>query len=259
MLSLVFERAWGQLDDIVGLATCYTHEIHDKVIVLGNKVDSRLSFLPYRTRFSKDYYPAKAARIRREITFDTAIFLTLTIDPKLFYSLKDAYVGVRKAWHNLASAMANDVKRGMTHVQSWDGRYFLAVEFQEIGSPHLHVVLAGARYVDANWVRSIWHVGTFVRMEQVHDNRRKVIGYVTKYMMKGAGYSPYGPSPHVALLWALNAQAFSTSRRIFNGPSKSHCNRIESVWKYLGAFGEAVCSRWTNVGDVMRYQAGDGG
>lgn len=250
-ISFIFGEAWGQRQSIEGLAKCYTQEVHDKTIVLGNQQTRELKLIPYRTRFSPDYYPEKSRKIRREISFDTAIFLTLTIDPKLFYCLKDAYQGIRKAWHKLGSAMANDVKRGMTHVQSWDGRYLLAVEFQKIGSPHLHVVLAGARWVDADWVRSIWSVGTFVKMDYVHDNRSKVVHYVTKYMMKGAG-----DFTHVSLLWALNARAFSTSARIFN-VLKNNCNKNQA-WTYLGVFPQAVAALWTTIEDVERYQAGYG-
>lgn len=211
--------------------------------------------IPYRTRFSSEYYRDKARRIRKEINFETAMFLTLTIDPKEFNSLNQAYRAIRKAWHKLANTIAKDQQRGVGHVRAWDGRYLLAVEFQQSGSPHLHIVLAGCRWLDADWVRENWHVGTFVRTDFIHDNRAKVVHYITKYMTKATDGAEL-PLRHVALLWALNAKAFSTSRRIFNSVLEQMRQNREIEWFYLGSWPLSDCQNWSTRGDVLTYLGG---
>lgn len=252
--SLSYDRGWGSGDQIERLAEDYKHGIENRGIVLRNKKNDTIRAFPFKTRFSSEYYPNQARKIRQKTNFETALFLTLTLDPKLFTSLFGAYYGLKQAWRVLSRDMQREIMRGGSNCVGWDGRYMLVVEFQKSGSPHLHIILAGCRWLDANWVRDRWHVGTFVKIEAVKSNRSRVVGYIAKYLTKSqVNFS------HIAYLWALNGRAFSSSRGIFNQEnSLTNCVSLESEWEYLGVVDWAVCKDWESFGDFLTYSCGRG-
>lgn len=250
-----YENAWGQAPEIERLAEFYKRDVVDKGIVLENSCDGRVLVLPYYTRFSENYYPSKASELRRMITFDDAVLLTLTDDPRLRSCLFDAKNALLSGWAKLCNVMKKNAQRNTGRVVGWTGEYLAVPEFQKSGNPHLHVILAGCRWIDVDWLRQLWEsrygVGTFVNVERIRNNRKKVINYVLKYLFKGAD-----DPRHLALLWALNARAFNCSRSIFNS-YKTNCDkkgvRSECQWSFIGVFPLVDCKDWKTHRDLVRH------
>lgn len=251
----IYEDAWGQAPEILKLAEIYKSAIQDKAIVLSNSCDDRVLVLPYYTRFSEGYYPEKARELRRLINFDDATFLTLTVDPHRFSCLFDAKRALSEGWAKLRDAMDKDVERNTGHVVGWDKNFIAVPEFQESGNPHLHVLLKDCRWIDVDWLRNLWEaeygVGTFVHVERVHGNRKKVINYLLKYLFKGANNGR-----HLALLWALNARAFSCSLAILDN-QKTKCDKLgvssECQWFLVGIYPLAICKDLKTKADLLSF------
>ena len=247
-----FNDAWGQKEAIESLAKDYEQSVRGKSIVFRKRGTNEICQKDLMTRFHPDYAPSKRRLIRRSIDrqlIDTAVLLTLTLSPSLFSSLFDAKQGVTYGWHMLQAAIQSDLRRGGLHCMGWDGRYFLVVEFQANGAPHLHIILVGCTFLSADWVRSLWRdkwgLGSYVHMERVYGNRRKAAWYVTKYMTKGeASFT------HRSLLWALNGRSFTHSQGILDD-SMTNFNLTMASWEYLGVFDWSVSRSWTCYLDVL--------
>lgn len=248
-----YENAWGQAPEIERLAGFYKRDVGDKAIVLSSECDERVLVLPYYTRFSEGYYPEKAREIRRSVKFDDAVLLTLTDDPRRRSCLLDAKNALMYGWADLRNVMNKDVERGSGHVVGWSGKYLGVLEFQQSGNPHLHIVLEGCRWVDVEWLRNLWEsrygVGTFVNVERIRGNRKKVVNYVLKYLFKAKDNER-----HLSLLWALNARAFTCSRSIFNN-SKTNCDKSggpsECQWSFVGVYPLDICRGITTKAEMF--------
>lgn len=267
---LTYEEAWGARPKVLSLARTYSQEVKDQGIVLRRISDNKLVVLSYRTRFSDEYYDEAVKRIR-SLRFDKMLFLTLTVDPKRFACLDQAYRAIRKAQNKLLQAMRKVRDKELTRgpfkgkvvVSGWGGEYISSVEFQKSGSPHLHMGLMGCDFVDANWARSLWDerygMGTFIRCERVTNNRKKVVNYIVKYITKrGATQEQSGDRfTHTSLLWAVNAKALTTSGSIFNQGHDQLIPKSEpGGWEYLGSFPWEACKEWTCYLDVVKWKCG---
>lgn len=186
----------AKLAEITDYYNYYLEEIEDKTIILVNKdaeTPSTEDFktLPYRTRFN-DWSRAARALDRYEAAwgeaekyYDSAVFLTLTTDPKMHGSLWRANRHMAVAWNRYTSLLdkrardgfaadlrttqaATFQKQGYTPdeienllksdefdayiEQEMDGRSFrpkyVAVnEFMENGLIHMHIMLFGISWL----------------------------------------------------------------------------------------------------------------
>jgi hypothetical protein len=262
--SRSFKNAWGQKDHIEQLAKDYDQSVRGRSLVFHKKGTNEIWQKDYMTRFHSEYYPMHRRRIRDSIArqkIDTALFLTLTLDPKNFDSLAAAKEGVTHGWHKLQAAMLQALKRGTmareawgetAAIEGWDGRYYLAVEFQSQEgnwTPHLHIVLVGCTFVSQAWVHSLWtekwRVGAIVNMERAYGNRSKAAWYATKYMTKGES-----SFTHRSLLWSLNARAFTHSQGILDD-SMTNFNSFGGQWEYIASFDWSVSRPWTTWLEVL--------
>ena len=274
--SLFYNNAWGNSEAILNFAKSYAVDKKRRSVVLYNKETSELLKLPYATRFSEEYAAKQTRRVMRGVKFDSCAFLTLTIDPKRFASLAIAYSGIRKSWHRLSSAFLIATKRGSNKIRGWSGKYFLVVEMQENGSPHLHVLLHGCSYLDYDWVRELWSdMGIMIKVEYVRSNRGRVVSYILKYASKAISADGV-PNLTSALLWALSARAFSgTSARksrvgvfflegkelrtsgykgqkgILDSAVRLTATETGSVWVFKGVWDTSECSGWFVLSDIQ--------
>lgn len=264
--SLSYQEAWGNKRELVRLGREYASDVKDKGIVLREKDGERVLVIPYYTRFSDGFYDRVVKRLRRLITFDSAIFLTLTLDPKRFSSLMDATNELTKGWNKLLSAW----RHNKDSIPGWTGSFIRSVEFQESGNPHLHVILLGAKWVDLIWLRDKWEnrygLGTFVRSEKISNNHRKVIRYITAYLMGYKGRELVNRDQfdtsrfvHLALLWSTDKRAYAMSHSIFN-VSKTNSNIRVVLWEYLGVFPLSLCQKWSTYSEyrsrILTYLEG---
>lgn len=260
-----FRRGYGVLPLLLDYSQRYREEVEDKAVVLRNTTDNRLKILPYYTRFSADYYPSKYSELARlKRVADTGIFLTLTLDPKRFFCLKDAYTALMQGWNRLKTYILKHDRNPLNSEQDeiardWAGDYIAVVEFQSKRTklPHLHILMINCDWLDWNRVYkhwSKWTGGRQIKMEKIKREWRvnKVTGerylqtpidYILKYMKKAADNLE-----HLTELWALNARAYNVSRRvgefIFNRTDehfKLGENSIIDLFRFLdGAYWEYV-------------------
>lgn len=244
---LDYRNAWQRMGIVISNATSYVKKVRDRAIVLRNVETNEIKVIPYFTRFSDGYYE-KAMKKLKELHADRGVFLTLTIDPKRFTSLKQAYDELQKSWNKLLSMLRKRHRRL---------EFVKIVEFQKSGSPHLHVLFFNIpRLIDANELRAFWDKqygeGTFVYLKSLHNGSNRVIAYLLKYMRKyldspaveycgAGGMTDATPFQQLALSWALNLRAFSTSRGIFNPLPLNNSN---GTWEFLGIFDLSSVWSW---------------
>lgn len=278
-------NAYGALDHILIFAEKYKEETYDKAVVLKNE-EGKLKILPYRTRFSNEYYdkPFSDLSLLKKIEqWHTSIFLTLTVDPKRYFCMKDAYEGLMKEWNRLRTWIRKHDSNPLTLeaneiAKNWNGEYVSVVEFQNEKTklPHLHILLLGCSWLDVNRVRDQWarHMGfsTFFRVELVKPIwikrkdgrwfRYTAIDYILKYMRKASQNKE-----HLALLWAVNARAYNCSHGligevkdvIFNSRSEDFkllFGWIEGIyghkWEYVGTFPLEIVQDCKTIDDLER-------
>jgi len=126
-------------------------------------MDVRRMYKPYATRFTDDGRRDRTfARLQDALDWaadhaETAVFTTLTTDPKKFDSLYDAIMAIYENFNALNSYLATDsATKGDTRkpgIAAWSGpdcgstgrprrrlEYIKVLEFSEKGYPHLHVL-----------------------------------------------------------------------------------------------------------------------
>ncbi|MEM4067324.1 MAG: hypothetical protein QXV17_10755 [Candidatus Micrarchaeaceae archaeon] len=217
-------------DKIELCANEYKREIHDKEIILIREEDQKLLKIPYITRFSNQYKEKQLKKIREftnslKKTGESAMFLTLTIDPKLFTSINEMHQAIKKEFHKLYHA----IKRNKTFVIGKITGYIVVEELQKNLNPHLHVVLRGAEFINADYIRSLWHIGTFVFVERIY-RIGGIVSYLGKYISKNIKSENWGN----IILWALNARIISNSLSLITDKTKCAANVIKKGFVYIG-------------------------
>ena len=251
--SLSFNQAWGSLGSVVSNAKRYVKKVKDKAIVLRNVETDVVKIVPYYTRFSDGYYHEAIKKMRR-LYSDDAVFLTLTLDPRRFISLDDAYRKLRIGWNKLLT---------MLRKRYGKLQFVKVVEFQKSGSPHLHALFFGiSRLIDATDLRSFWDkkygAGTFVYLKRIKNDGRQVVAYLTKYIKKYLdmpevefngpdGLTDAKAFSQLALAWALNLRAFSVSRGILDMPDEHLKLSGSTKWEFLGVFELSAVWGWEGL------------
>lgn len=196
----------------------YQNNVKDKSIYLLNRTKNEVLRIDYFTRFSEKYQKrilAKMLSIRDLLKEQNNpyCFITLTVDPKRFHSIKQATKEVSKYWNRLLTR----IKQEFPKVS-----YIKCQEFQtgykskkEVGThmPHLHVLLIGIRDINYSWVRKIWKIGRWVTVRKNEDyfrnSYKKAMRYIIKYITKSNE-----DSVSLNLNWACRSRAFTTSNNI---------------------------------------------
>ncbi len=245
--TIDYRDAWGIKGRVLSNAKGYIKKVKDRAIVLRCLETDEIKVIPYFTRFSDGYYQEAIRKLKR-LRSDRGVFLTLTIDPRRFVSLDHAYRELQAAWNKLLTMLQKRYGHRLKFVK--------VVEFQKNGSPHLHVLFLDiARLIDAGELRKFWDLrygqGTFVYLKKLGNRINRVISYLVKYMEKNLtmpDIEMQGPDglidaasfQQIALSWALNLRAFSTSRGILDNPM-SNSNRS---WEFLGVADLAIAWSW---------------
>ena len=210
----------------------YLDDVEDRRVILCEHSDKQnpdtpLYFLPYKTRFTAydrkktnlDTYEAiwKYSGTR----FQTAVFLTLTTDPRMHTSAYHANKHFQIALNRLMSRLA---KRG-------EGRpkYLNVHEFQKNGLLHSHIVIFGLDYLtDFRRLSEMWKKcgqGRIVYIYGLRNNGqawtwsrarpkdakkgRTVDAYLKKYLKKALF-----DNSELELYWTFNKRFFTYSRSL---------------------------------------------
>jgi len=250
-----YRNAWGQIDKLRMWAKIYNQEVRDKEIIFINQ-DNEIMKLPYITRFSVEYSKAVKAKIRGRVKdWKDSMFLTLTLAPKECYSLKQAHDRLKAGVHKLLHAARMASGRGNSPFTNWSGDYIYVEEMQKNGSPHVHILLNGATWVNLEWVRELWErkygLGVQIKAKKVYS-RWSLANYLAKYIAKQDADTKI-------LGWALNNHAYvaSWARAILDkGIEQLAQQIIKKVWFYVGSFPMNVINSYS---DLMQFITGMGG
>jgi len=233
-----YENAWGCLPKVRAYALNYVVDVSGKTIVLVNPSDKKIMYLPYRTRFDYDY-AKRIARKWKKIGYREGIFLTLTLDPKRFSSLAQAYTALLWGWNKISTA----IRKKFPCVE-----FARVVEFQESGNPHLHVLVFGVNFIAIEWIRKLWEekyqLGTQINVKRI-ENSKGAIRYLLKYLLKAfegnTEETVQKAFRQKALLWALNSRGWAVSGSLISLISNRliQTNSV-SFWVYLGVFSIEV-------------------
>jgi hypothetical protein len=231
---LGYENAWGAGDTVEALATGYLLDIKNKTLVLINHQKKDIKFLPYITRFDADY-AKRIARKWKKIGHREGIFLTLTLDPKRFSNLAQAYESLLWGWNKISSAM----RKKFPQIE-----FARVVEFQESGNPHLHTLVFNVNFIAIEWIRKLWEekyqLGTQINVKKI-ENEKGAIRYLLKYLLKAFVGKTEEESVKAfrqkALLWALNSRGWSVSGSLISLISQRLIQTSgDAGWVFLGAF-----------------------
>ena len=230
-----YDNAWGVGDAVEALAIGYLLDVGDKVLVIINHQKKDIKYLPYLTRFDHDY-GKRIARKWKKIGYREGIFLTLTLDPKRFSSLAQAYGALLWGWNKISTA----IRKKFPGFQG----YARVVETQESGNPHLHVLVYGVDFIAIEWIRKLWEeryqLGTQINVKKI-ENDKGAIRYLLKYLLKAFSGNTDDTIAKAdrqkALLWAVNSRGWSVSGSLIslisNRPIQTNgC----SGWVFLGAY-----------------------
>ncbi len=196
-VTIVNPLLQAKLTEIKDYYEYYLEEIADKTIVLVNKdasnpTEEDFKTLPYRTRFNDFSRSARAldkyeaAWTEAEKFYDSAVFLTLTTDPKMHATLWRANRHMAVAWNRYTSlldkrardAFITDLKSTRASILKKDGyttdeietilksddfkihieeemegrsfrpKYVAVNEFMQNGLVHMHIMIFGRSWLD---------------------------------------------------------------------------------------------------------------
>jgi len=96
-----------------------------------------------------------------------------------------AYKHLRSGWGRLL---------GILRKKFGSFPYIQVVEFQQNGSPHLHILIKGDMWIDVVWLRNLWEkkygLGTMVRVEFIpRDCSYRAVAYLSKYLKKSLEFA----------------------------------------------------------------------
>ena len=104
-----YELRKKMIENWIGYASEYVDEVKDKIIYYyADHNGKRLNlFIPYQTRFDASYKKEQIAKFISTVNAlelkDSILFVTITIDPKHYRTMKDADIGLREKQNWLIS------------------------------------------------------------------------------------------------------------------------------------------------------------
>jgi hypothetical protein len=212
--NINYLNAWGCASVVAALALGYVQEVRDLVIVLINYELGKKLVIPYTTRFD-EHYMYRVVRKLRRISYDSGLFMTLTIDPKRYQSYDRAITALVKSWNKL---LVNIKKRYPLFAG-----YVRVIENQKSGNPHLHVMCFGVPYIAVDWIKELWdehyNAGSIVNIKEIEDCQgavRYLLKYFTKSFSQADDSESTTASNIQALLWATGRRQWSVSRSLIS-------------------------------------------
>ncbi len=131
------------------------------------------------------FHPIGVLKIRKELLerlpdVSGCLFLTFTVDPKLFSGPDSAYSYSRDKLRKIFYRLRNGV--------NWEGKhykinspYFVKTEFHNNGFAHYHIVFLTKRFLPGNLLNHLWGFGR----TNVKRISNKEFNYLLKYVSKG--------------------------------------------------------------------------
>ncbi len=158
-------------------------------------------YLQYATRFTSVPRQIEIREKYEQIwknslgSYQKAVMLTLTTDPKQFRNLEEANKAIQKNWNKLITRLRKNTKKEL--------KYICIREFQKNGRIHLHIVIFGIGYlINAKKLSKIWagygqgkiidilslvnrnQEWTWARKKPTDSGNRNPMNYLKKYISK---------------------------------------------------------------------------
>lgn len=183
-------------------------------------------------------------------SYQKALFITLTTDPKQFPSIDAAKDHLRIALKRFETILKRKYGRNPEKI--------IFNDFMENGLPHLHIFIFGipGNFIHHKWLQRIWRdkcqQGEQVWINQVqYKNNRwiphrgkmgnsKISGDIESYLIKFLRKylrDPSQPSIQIAMYWVTGKRIYSCSRK-FNEKQKKKASKTKS--KVIGVFSGEV-------------------
>lgn len=229
----------------------YLEDVNDRSIILCRKEDEKnpqaqLYFLPYRTRFTdngrkkKNLDTYEAIWEFTPLLYRTAVFVTLTTDPKMHRS---AYHANRHFQRSLNRFMSRLNKK-----LGYRPKYLNVHEFQKNGLLHSHIIIYGLDYLlHQSQLSDIWkqcgqgsivyvyglrHNGTSWNWSRAKPKDAKKGGSVDSYLKKYLKKSLFSPD-ELELYWAFNKRFFTYSKAL--KPASPPRGRLGPAFAFIGS------------------------
>lgn len=272
--TLNFKDAYGTLDILLQYAKNYKSEVYDKTIVIGNKEENKIVKLPYKTRFSEGYYDKivdDIKKLKKIPAYHDSIHLVLTVDPKRYCCMKDAFDALMDEWNRMRTwirkhdgelprrKMESNVDYQKRHkrqvmrmiknkdtgifAREWKGDYVAVPEFQNelTKLPHLHVVMLGCKWLDVHALRRQWgrYMGHSTFFKAIPFKSRwyyhKILKKYVKFTAVDYVLKYIGKMrnnfEHLAELWAVSARGYNASRGLIAKTKEAIFNSKGELFK----------------------------
>jgi len=137
----------GDWEVVYDLFLGYLEDTERRVLVFRGP-EEEIYIKPYSHRFQSGYLKRARCKLREvfrnaSVRYREGVFLTLTMDPKSYSNIYEASRLVSVAWNRFMSWLRKRV--------GFRPKYVAALEWQDSGNPHLHVVLFGVSRVEDHW------------------------------------------------------------------------------------------------------------
>ncbi len=210
----------------------YLEDVRNRVIILKRAPDAPTFYplfikLYYKTRFTSKAYRDEALEKYNLIwhkagkKFKTAVFITLTTDPKRFKSLWHGWKHFQIAWNRFMSFIQRRL--------GYRPPYIIVNEFTKTGLLHAHVIIFGVSYLIGKYhLSEIWErhgQGSITWIYKIKKTRKgwvwarrrppnasrktTVEAYLMKYLKKA-----FYESHQLMLYWCSGKRFFSYSRSL---------------------------------------------
>jgi len=185
-------------------------------------------FVRRYSRFDEDYVVPLRRRLKKLDGVAWDLKIELTVDPKRSIRVCSEFVSINRAWNKLRSWLRR---------RYGDFEFLRVLEVTKAGRPHLHVLIAGIKWIPQSELSQVWYSyggGRVVYVRRIRGASIKARAYVLKYVNKTLGK---GEKLYSALLFATNCRLYGMS---------VGCRRL--VWGNGG--------RGSNVGDRAKVRKG---
>ena len=253
------------INRICSYAEDYAIDTTDKVIVLEHKYRNEFKFIEYVSRFSDKYVKRiyeKFNKLNDKLKeYQKALFLTLTIDPKNFNSIKQEYKQLQHAFNKLNTYLKKTYK--LT-------KYIKVVEFTKSDIPHLHILYLHDDYIDIDKVRQLWQkygIGIMVNIQLVQRKYviegkesylNGVLSYILKYIVKSIGRDPKQSIDlkesrrSLCIKWALQSRTFSISKAVVSLIIRGNKTNSNQEWVYVCSIPASLLAQSDLTYDSVR-------
>lgn len=187
---------------------------HKYLVLHHNEFSDQQKMMLLLTRYHKTY----CDKIKKRMDWlvhkygnSSAVFLTLTLDPKKFNNDKFVMWGcITKEVDRFLQAVRMNFKRSGRVFP----KYLWAIEGQKNGNPHIHMVFFNAtRLLDWKKLLKYWGNGAlYINRTKDGEKIRYPINYITSYITKTFGNTNFDNIRTQSLIWLFNHHSFNRSK-----------------------------------------------